>query len=130
VQPNVFPHVSPVVIANVVPMAPNRVATVTPDPTNPNGVRVTVAGSTRTNGPPSRIVVTPQLQPSPGLWVSLPDFALGRQGPATDSAQSGSVRLPGAPGSRPMRLLIREFETLPTDIGSQDRLIYVESIGI
>jgi hypothetical protein len=128
VQPNVFPEVSTAVIANIVPLTPNRAATVAPDPTAPGALRVTVAGPM--SAIPPRIVVTPQIQPSPGLWISLAEVTLTPQLNTTESTQSGLVPVQTSPGSSPMRLLIREFETFPTDTGTGERLVYVELIRL
>jgi hypothetical protein len=75
--------------------------------------------------------VTPQIQPDPsGVWVSLPDVELQPQTNSAEGVQSGSVALPAAIGSRPMRLLIRESELLPNDGGIGARLTYAEVINL
>ena len=134
VQPNsVEPVVlvSPVVIANLVPLAPERLATVVPDPTNAASVAVTVAGPTYTSGTAPRTAVTPQIQPDPGgVWVSLPDVELQPQTNSVEGVQSGTVALPAAIGSSPMRLLLRESELLPNDGGIGARLTYAEVINL
>src|SRR5262249_30300398 len=66
--------ISAIVVADIIPLTPNRTATVSADPASPGGVSVTVAGPTSNTGTPSRVAVTPQIQPSPGLWVSLPEI--------------------------------------------------------
>jgi hypothetical protein len=125
VQPVIFPEVSAPVIANIVPLTPNRLATVGPDASAPGTLRVTVAGPM--SAVPARIVVTPQIQPSPSLWVSLAEITLVPQATTAESTQSGLVPVTG---SRPMRLLIREYETFATDVGDQERPIYAELISV
>jgi hypothetical protein len=128
VQPNGL-QVSPAVIANIVPLTPNRTITVVADPAAPNGFRVTVVGPGPIGGISTRIVVTPQLQPSPGLWVSLPDVNLDHHaGPA--GARSGSIALPTASNTHPIRLLIRESEKHATDFFDQERLVFAELVAV
>jgi hypothetical protein len=121
--------VSPVVIANVSPLTPNRTATVTTDPASPNVIAVTVSGPSANSGIAARIVATPQVQPSPGLWVSLPDITLAN--PVGTAAQSGTLNIPvGAASGIPMRVIIREFERIPNDVGIGERLVYAEVISV
>ena len=123
--------VSPVVIANLVPLAPERLATVTPDPSDPASVKVTVAGPTYTSSPSALIFATPRMQTSPGgVWVSLDKVQLIPDLTQPEGVQSAMVRLPAAIGSQPMRLLIREFEFLPADGSTGSRLTYAEEIDL
>jgi hypothetical protein len=74
-------------------------------------------------------VATPQVQPSPGLWVSLPDITLANR--VGTAAQSGILNIPIAAASgTPMRVLIREFERIPNDLGIGERLVYPEVISV
>jgi hypothetical protein len=123
-QPNSISgcEVSPVVVADVVQVAPNRMATITVS--DLTTVTITVAGFGASAGtpngvPPNSMTATVQTQ-VPGVadpdlqWADVPDSEVtlaASQGAAYSMVWSGTVTLSAAPSSEaPVRLRLTETE--------------------
>jgi hypothetical protein len=141
-------RVSRVVLADFVQLAPGRSVTVTFDPNDTTRLTVSVSGpsyqensqSDNVGRPTPRMVVSVQADfgdTGLPLWIPMGDTALSRdtsQG-IVNTLWSGQVVLPFVQGTRPMRLVIREFEPLPADDSNRDdisinrfvdRLVYAD----
>ncbi|MCB0714115.1 MAG: hypothetical protein KDD67_17455 [Ignavibacteriae bacterium] len=124
-------HLSRIVMADYIQIAPDRSATVTFDPSDAQKVRVTVTGlAYRANAAgqfPSEVEVTIETATGPEgdlEWIPADDSdtvgldrigGLGKK--LWDGLWAGEVELPVARGSQPMRLVIREYEVLIGDGG-------------
>ena len=124
-----------------------------PDAIDPSLLHVTITGPSfvpseasgnRARTPPAMVVgieinVGGTTMP---LWIQMSSTELGDPlglslGPGA-SAWDGNIRLPYAQGSKPMRLTIKEYETLPTDPPSRDlantalvrRIVFAASIEL
>jgi hypothetical protein len=122
------------------------------DPNDATRLAVSVAGPSyqentdpgNVGRPSPRMVVSVQANFGDGglpLWIPMGDTELSRdttQG-IVNTLWSGAVVLPFARGTRPMRLVIREFERLPADdldrgnIGATrivDRLVFADVLEL
>ncbi len=137
-QPQSLPnaHLSRVVLADFMQLAPNRAASITFDPMDPTSVQLAVNGLTYTGPGTATMTATLEMQ-VPGradsAWLPVADIPLTAHtfgGP--DTLWTGHVVLPAARGSRPFRLVIREFETYTVDSpGSvQRRLVYADILTL
>lgn len=147
-QPYSIPdaHLSRVVLADLVQLAPDRIATVLTnfDSSHPNAVQVTVNGdgySDESEETGSVIEVTVEQQQADVAgdlaWVPVPN---GTHALVTDSSISpktwrGTFDLPRRPGTIPFRLLIKEYEQYPFNPGSgnttsERRLVYAASVDV
>ena len=124
-------HLSRIVMADYIQIAPDRSATVTFDPSDGEKVRVTVTGlayrATAAGQFPSEVEVTVETATGPEgdlEWIPADDSdtvgldrigGLGKK--LWDGLWAGEVKLPFARGVRPMRLVIREYEVLIGDGG-------------
>lgn len=146
-------HLSPVVLAEFVQLAPDRFATVVFDPADPTNATVTLSGPAPThtevataNPGPARVVVEQRHQP-----VNDPDLGWSPVGqPVTLQHQmangvatwSGTVELPQAPGQGNVRLVLEQYELLgleepnpnttrnPFVPGVTERLVYADLIVV
>jgi hypothetical protein len=138
-QPNAMADatISRVILADIIAIASGRALSVVTDPTVPSGVVATVTGETEF--PPntaSRIEFTVQADyGSPGapLWLEAGQSQTAIMGAPV------SFALPFARGTRPMRLVVREFEMLTADgldRGNRgasrpvERLVYVDVVAL
>jgi hypothetical protein len=138
-QPESLPdaHLSRVVLADFVQLMPDRAASITFDPLDPTALQLAVTGLTyRGPGTPS-MTATVQMQPAGGggdlAWVPVSVIVLTAHtfgGP--DTLWSGPITLPAARGSRPLRILIEEFESFDTDVfhNQQKRLVYADILNL
>jgi hypothetical protein len=137
-QPQSLPnaHLSRVVLADFIQLAPNRLASITFDPIDPTSVQLAVNGLTYTGPGTATMTATLEMQ-VPGsrdsAWLPVANIPLTAHtfgGP--DTLWTGSVVLPAARGSRPFRLVIRECETYPTDSSGseQQRLVYADILNL
>jgi hypothetical protein len=147
-QPKSVPnaHLSRVVLADFAQLAPDRLATLTFDSKKPARVGVSVTGlSYRLSAGgmgPSQMEVCVE-ERIPGIegdlgWTPVPNAcfplrpAIIRGSPIR--RWSGKVRLPSPRGSRPFRLVIREFELYPFEllfgVTRQRRLVYADALEI
>jgi hypothetical protein len=137
-QPQSLPntHLSRVVLADFMQLAPDRAASIMFDPMDPTSVQLAVNGLTYTGPGTATMTATLEMQ-VPGsansAWLPVADIPLTAHtfgGP--DTLWTGPVVLPAARGSRPFRLVIREFEIYPTDsLGSeQQRLVYADILNL
>ena len=129
-------HLSRVVLADFMQLAPDRAASITFDPMDPTAVQLAVNGLTYTGPGTVTMSVTLEMQ-VPGsqdsAWLPVAGIPLTAHtfgGP--DTLWTGSVVLPAARGSRPFRLVIREFESYPTDSsgGERQRLVYADILDL
>jgi hypothetical protein len=137
-QPQSLPdaHLSRVVLADFMQLAPDRAASITFDPMDATSVQLAVNGLTYTGPGTATITATLEMQAPGGrgsAWLPVADIPLTAHtfhGP--DTLWTGSVVLPAARGSRPFRLVIREFETYPTDSsgGARQRLVYADILDL
>jgi hypothetical protein len=140
-QPNASPadfflwpdgRVSEVVLADFAQLSPDRSASVVADPVNASRISVTVSGpsyadNTATDAtarPPPIVTVDTQIdigEPGTPVWISTGSTELARvPGDPTASRWQGSAALPVGRGTRPLRLLLREYERLPADSPARD----------
>ena len=122
-------HLSRIVMADFIQVTPDRSATLTFDNTDANKVRVSVTGvayrASAAGQFPSEVEVTVETATGPEgdlEWIPADDFdtvALDRLGglgqKLWDGLWTGEVLLPFERGSRPMRLVLREYEVLLGD---------------
>jgi hypothetical protein len=135
-QPDSLPgtHLSRVVLADFVQLAPGRSASVTLDPIDLTQLQLAVSGPTYTGPGAATMTATVQAQPAGGggnnqPWIPVAEIALqpyDLAGP--DTLWVAQITLPAARGSRPFRLVIEETETFTTDINGteQRRLVYAD----
>jgi hypothetical protein len=137
-QPQSVPnaHLSRVVLADFMQLAPDRAASITFDPINPTSVQLALNGLTYKGPGTATMTATLEMQ-VPGsqnsAWLpvaAVPLTAHTFGGP--DTLWTGSVVLPAAHGSRPFRLVVREFESYPTDSsgGERQRLVYADILDL
>jgi hypothetical protein len=137
-QPQSLPnaHLSRVVLADFMQLAPDRAASITFDPMDPTSVQVAMNGLTYTGPGTATMTATLQMQ-VPGspdsAWLPVADIPLQKHtfgGP--DTLWTGHVVLPSARGSRPFRLVIREFETYARDSSGsvQQRPVYADILNL
>ena len=129
-------HLSRVVLADFMQLVPDRSASITFDPMDPTAVQLAVNGLTYTG--PGTVTMSATLEMQvPGsrdsAWLPVAGIPLTAHtfgGP--DTLWTGSVVLPAARGSRPFRLVIREFESYPTDSsgGERQRLVYADILDL
>ena len=141
--PTARPLASRTVLADFVQLSAQRTASVVADSTGAQAVDVAVSGpisvvnntSDTTTRPLHRMAATAQAdigtagQP---VWASFAQLDLT---PDTSEAPvqmvwSGSVPLPAARGSASLRIMVQEWEPLPTDAGLQERLIYSDFVPV
>lgn len=122
-------HLSRIVMADFIQVAPDRSATLTFDAANPRKLRVAVTGlayrATAAGQFPSEVEVTVEVAEGPSgdlEWIPVENSSadgldriggLGRK--LWDGLWAGELKLPYDRGSRPMRLVVREFEVLLGD---------------
>lgn len=142
-------HLSRVVQADFVQLAPNRTATVTSrsDPSDLRKVSVSVAGSTftdpATGGAGTQVVVSVEArQPNvPGElgWTPVPnstkELQAQRQRGTSQLIWSADILLPRPVGTTPYRLVIKEYEPFDaTDSNNQKyttrRLVYAATVEV
>lgn len=125
-------ELSPVVLAQFAQLSPNRTATVVFNGTDPTKLTLTVSGltypTTSSYATRSEIDVLVQ-EKNPALqgdlaWSTVATSTL--PGAATGT-WTGGITLPAARGSKPFRLVVREYE-LPSKGGR--RLVYTDAIQI
>ena len=137
-QPQSLPnvHLSRLVLADFMQLAPDRAASITFDPIDPTSVELAVNGLTYTGPGTAAMTATLEMQ-VPGsansAWLPVADIPLLAHtfgGP--DTLWTGPVVLPAPRGSRPFRLVIREFETYTTDSSGseQQRLVYADILNL
>lgn len=130
-------HLSRVILADFIQLMPGRSASITVDPIESTNLHLAIDGLTY-NGPGQALMtVTLQTQPLGGgdlAWVPVsvmaltPDNSVG-----LSTLWTADITLPVPRGTRPFRLLIEEFEILPTDFDGkeqQQRLIYADVLQI
>ena len=137
-QPQSLPnaHLSRVVLADFMQLAPDRAASITFDPMDPTAVQLAVNGLTYTGPGTATMTATLEMQvPRSGdsAWLPFAGIPLTAHtfgGP--DTLWMGSIVLPAARGSRPFRLVIRELETYPTDSSGNERqrLVYADILDL
>jgi hypothetical protein len=148
-------RVSRVVLADFVQLAPGRSASVTFVPNDVTQLNVSVVGPSyqdffdndpgNIGRPVPRMVVSVQADFGDAglpLWIPMGDTELSPPDTSQGIANTfwkGAITLPLARGTRPMRLVIREFERLPADdfdrgdIGAHrfvDRLVYADVLEL
>jgi hypothetical protein len=140
-QPESIPdaHLSRVVLAEFAQLMPGRSASIAFDGLDPTSLTLAVTGLTF-NAPGLAAVICTVQEQVPGgsgdlAWVPAsvtrlnPVRALGDP----DTLWTATITLPLARGSRPMRLLIEEYETYTTDQPSgsqQSRLVYADILNL
>lgn len=133
---NKLVKLSPLVQADYAQLAPDRTASVTP---GRGGFTVGLSGHVYTSSAmgDGGTEVEAQLEhlagPDQVDWVVLGNpVALRRQRVRAGQAPVWSGTLPNqaAPGGHPRRVVIREFERLPSDTGPMRRLIYADAIEV
>ena len=129
-------HLSRVVLADFMQLAPDRAASITFDPIDATSAQLALNGLTYTGPGTATMTATLEMQ-VPGspdsAWLPVTDIPLTAHtfgGP--DTLWTGQVSLPAARGSRPFRLVVREFETYPADSSGsqQQRLVYADILGL
>jgi hypothetical protein len=138
-QPDALPdaRLSPVVLADFAQLAPDRWVTMTH--VSPLTTMVTVIGHDykRTVANPAmfgRVVVTVEHR-EPGIpgelgWTPVGEHTLPGAGLPQDKTKwSGQVTLPAPRGSKPMRLVVREYERLSAG-SAGDRVTFTDVIQI
>jgi hypothetical protein len=122
-------HLSRIVMADFIQVAPDRSATLTFDSSDPRKLRVTVTGvayrASAAGQFPSEVEISVETGSGPEgdlQWIPADNFdevrldrigGLGQK--LWDGVWGGEVLLPAARGSMPMRLVIREYEVLLGD---------------
>jgi len=137
-QPQSVPdaHLSRVVLADFAQLMPDRTASITFDPVDPTSIQLAVNGLTYSGPGAAAMTATLQTQPIGGgdlAWVSLSTISLTSHtfgGP--DTLWTAQITLPAPRGTRPFRLLIKEFETFTKDIAGsqQQRLVYADILNL
>ncbi|MGI5225280.1 hypothetical protein [Actinoallomurus sp. CA-142502] len=130
-QPNSLTDVelSPVVLAQFAQLTPDRTLSIVFDASDAALAHVTVAGTTYTAEPDRRarmtiLAQTADRKPVGAVgWKTSAETDLNWSG----GQWAGDVRLPGARGSGPMRLVVEEREKPPA---GGDRLVYVDAVEI
>jgi hypothetical protein len=135
---------SRVVLADFVQLTPERSATITADPYQPNQLRITVSGIVPNQ--PKTLSTTVKLQvrdetlsgdlawrDAPNAGEFNPDPQALNNNFSPPILYTGTLRLQSAPQPNRYRLVISEYETLITDENSQgvplgSRLIYCETL--
>lgn len=132
-KPRANVHLSRVVLAEFAQLAPDRSATVTFE--SDTGVRVAIAG-TGIFGNSVEVAVETQRPDLPTElgWVEDGQAKIGELLAAVKKGpRRFDVTLPAPRGSKPMRLVIREYEELPTDPAGKTmerRLVYAEVLPL
>jgi hypothetical protein len=150
-QPNSIPgtHLSRVVYADMIQLAPDRMLTMAFDNQSPRSVSVTLTGATYSStepGHPAEVEVSVE-QRRPEVtdandelgWELIGGSTVllaGMVGAGGQGAWSGQLELPVDRGQRRLRLVVREFEKWEqrpatfTDPGLARRLVYVETVEL
>ncbi len=140
-QPDSMPglELSPAVQAEFMQLAPDRLAAIVRVAGRPKRRRVTVSGLSyqpagRTGAPQVTVEIErrrPGVPKGDTGWVSTGTIVvLRRKVVAGVTVWSGNVDLPAPPSSVDFRLVIREFETMPADVGVGQRLVYLETVEL
>jgi hypothetical protein len=142
-----------IVLADFVQIAAGRSVTLVADPTNALSVAITVTGPasgyfndgqdqgrTRTGSELFTHIEVDNGAAGTPLWIAGTEPGLSVTSTnGNSSTWSGTLDLPAARGSRPMRLVVREYETWPIDqlgrfSGPSDaqgsRLIFIDTIPL
>lgn len=147
-QPNSLSGVelSRVVLADFMQLSPDRSASIVFNASDQTSVNVSVSGvfpqssgsASETTSAPNSITVTVQQKtdniadPNMG-WASSPGGEYTIQLSLTGNSPetwSGTVQLPAARGSQPMRLVITEYENYAAEGGTGQRLVYQEAVQL
>lgn len=136
-QPDSVPnaHLSRVVLADFIQLAPDRSASITFDPMDPRVVQLAVNGLTHHGPGEAEVSVTIEMQ-VPGTdsaaWLPLDRIGLDRNvfgGP--DTLWTGTITLPDSRDARRFRLVIQEQESFTTGSGGyQKRLVYADVVNL
>jgi uncharacterized membrane protein len=144
---------SVVALVDFVQLAPGRALNIMPDATDPSLLHLTITGPSfipnealgNLARPRPAVIVGIEInvgETTAPLWipVSSTEFSdpVGLSLNSGVTAWSGNVRLPFVQGSKPMRLTIKEYESLPTDRPSRDlanstlvpRIVFAASIEL
>jgi hypothetical protein len=131
-------HLSRVVLADFAQLLPGRSASITFDGLDPTVLNLAVTGLTFAAPSAASMVVTVQEQvPGSGALAWIP-ASITRLEPVKpllgkDALWAAQIQLPAARGSRPMRLLIQEYEIYATDEPEgrpQPRLVYADVLSL
>jgi len=143
---------SPAVLADVVQIPPDRTASMSFDPVNPDQAVLAVSGpsyaenntSDSTQRPAAQISIDIQVNigtVEAPAWIQSSSSQLLLQDTSRGLSLcvwTGTIRLPAAIGSTPMRITLREEEFLPVDgaqtdvnpIGLASRLVFADSFEV
>jgi hypothetical protein len=143
---------SPAVLADVVQIAPDRTASISFDPAHPDQAVLTVSGPSYAANDTSDNTQRPAPQASVDIqvnigtvgapaWIQSSSSQLLVQDTSrglSSCVWTGTIKLPAAIGSTPMRVTLREEELLPVDgaqtdvntIGLASRLVFADSFEI
>ena len=152
-------ELSRVVVADFVQLTPDRSVSIVFNPSDSTTLNVSVSGifpqpsveisfggnstagtssSPEVSLPPNTIVVSIELQ-TPGTqdpylgWYAASNTGstatLSKTGISPET-WSGTVTLPAARGSQPMRLVIKEYENYPTEGGTGRRPVFLETVQL
>jgi len=131
-------HLSRVVLADFAQLLPGRSVSITFDGLDPTVLNLAVTGLTF-NGPGTAAVAVTVQEQVPGsgdlAWIPASLTRLNPVKPflGQDTLWTAQINLPAPRGSRPMRLLIEEYETYATDQPggpSQTRLVYADILNV
>ncbi len=141
--PTARPLASRTVLADFVQLTAQRTASVVADATGAQAVDVTVSGpapllnatSDATARPAHQMAATAQAnigtadQP---VWASFGQLNLSQDSSElpVQMVWSGLVPLPATRGSAPMRIMLQEWESLPSDTGQNARLVYSDVVPV
>jgi hypothetical protein len=119
---------SRVTLVDFVQLAPDRTLNIVPEPADPTTLHVTVTGPSFTPNEalgnltrvPPTVAVGVEMNvggTAAPLWIPMSSTEFDPAAPTGPGATAwtGDVRLPYAQGSKPMRLTVKEYETLPAD---------------
>jgi len=133
-------HLSRVVLADFAQLMPGRSASITFDGLDPTSLTLAVTGLTFTSPGSVSVAVTVQEQVPGGsgdlAWVPASCTPLNPVNASgdPDTLWTAPITLPAARGSRPMRLLIEEYENYETDqqpsAPTQNRLVYADILNL
>ena len=128
-------ELSPVVMLDWAQLAPDRAVTLLQDPARPGAAQVTVAGHTYDTAGASTLQVVVQERradrPDELGWVTLGGEQVAAEvGAGTQLLWRGSVQAPIGAGRGPFRVVVHEFEPLPSDDGIGRRTVFLDALEL